>query len=299
MRAGGYVRCVALHPEKEAALRCLTAGASGGKLPGPMKTALLSAAVAFTCIPGVFRASAEEGLASVYVVDKSAEFEGTGGACLPYTSSEMPGANREILAIAKAPADSSVFFFAVNRDAPHLGLAPVIAEQTKDSVAARFPGEGQTWAFDKPGTPVELYVAVFEKADPDLAKIAEYSEWLTEALGKNDEVEALLHTEAILKRLSNVLRQRRVEDYRVKYDESLSSVRVPPSSKAAITRGTTESAAKSGDRFPKASLAAVRRGLKTLDAEWKQDGRKIDYGPGQPGVLVFSITAPAPATLIP
>jgi hypothetical protein len=264
-----------------------------------MKTALLSAAVALMCLPAGFRASAEDGLASVYVVDKSAEFEGTGGACLPYTSSQAPGANREILAIAKAPPGSSVFFFAVNRDAPHLGLPPVIAEQTADSVAARFPGEGRSWTYDKPGTPVELYVAFFEKADPDLAKIAEYSEWLTEALDKKDEVEALLHTEAILKRLSNVLRQRRVEDYRVKYDESLSSIRVPPSSKAAITRGTTENSGQSGGRFPKASLAAVRRGLKTLDAEWKQDGRKIAYGPGQPGVLVFTIAAPSPPTLIP
>lgn len=262
-----------------------------------MRTAF-AAAVALVC-QGWPSIRAEEGLASVYVVDKSADYAETDGACLPYTGTEVPGPRREILALAKAPPGATLFLFAVQNDAPYLGLAPVIAPQSEDTLPARFPGAEQTWPHEQPATPVDLYIAVFDSSDPDLAKLSEYQEWLAEALAKKDEVEALLHTEAILKRLANVLRQRRVEDYRVKYEDGLSSNRVQPSAKAAITRGTPETGDATAARFPKAPLAAVRRGLKTLDTEWRQDGRRIPYGPGQPGVLVFTITASAPPRLAP
>lgn len=236
---------------------------------------------------------AGEAHASVYVVDRASEFADTEGACLPYSPQEKTASSREILGIAKGPAGSTVFMIAFDRESPHLGLAPVIAAQGEESKPVRFPAEGTSWPFEMFSRPVDLYVAVFDSADPELEKLTEYAEWLTDALKEKDEVNALLHAEAIQKRLSNLLRQRRVEDYRVKYGEELTSARVPPSSKAAVTRGGKSDPLLDGDkRVPKSPVAAVRRGLKTLDGEWRQDARAIPFTAGSPGVLLFPITTP-------
>lgn len=237
--------------------------------------------------------TADEAHASVYVVDRSSEFSEMEGACLPYSPQEKTATAREILAIAKGPAGSTVFMMAFDRETPHLGLAPVIVAQGEDAKPVRFPAEGGSWPFEKFSRPVDLYVAVFDSADPELAKLSEYSGWLTDALQEKDEVNALLHAEAIQKRLSNLLRQRRVEDYRVKFGDGLTSARVAPSSKAAVTRGTPTDPLLDGvKREPLSTVAAVRRGLKTLDKEWRQDARVLTFAPGAPGVLVFPITTP-------
>jgi hypothetical protein len=248
-----------------------------------------------TCITlaGSPQARAGEAHASVYVVDRASEFAETGGACLPYSPQEKTAASREILGIAKGPAGATIFMMAFDRDSPHLGLAPIIAAQSEESKPIRFPAEGTSWPFDKFSRSVDLYVAVFDSADPELAKLAEYAEWLNDALKEKDEVNALLHAEAIQKRLSNLLRQRRVEDYRVRYGDEITSSRLPPSSKAAVTRGNKPDPLIDGDkRAPKSPVAAVRRGLKTLDGEWRQDARVIPFTVGNPGVLVFPITTP-------
>lgn len=254
--------------------------------------ALLFGLICFT-LAGSPNARAGEAHASVYVVDRASEFAETGGACLPYSAQEKTAASREILGIAKGPAGSTIFMIAFDRESPYLGLAPVIAAQSEESKPVRFPAEGSSWPFEKFSRPVDLYVAIFDSADPELEKLTEYAEWLTDALKEKDEVNALLHAEAIQKRLSNLLRQRRVEDYRVKYGDELTSVRVPPSSKAAVTRGGKSDPLLDGEtRVPKSPVAAVRRGLKTLDGEWRQDARAIPFAVGSPGVLVFPITTP-------
>ncbi len=258
-----------------------------------MKTVVPIAALAFLVAAGPAALRGEEAHASLYVVDRSEEFAETGGACLPYSPEEKAGPSREILAIAKGLPGSTIFMIAFDRDAPYLGLAPVLVEQTEDSKPARFPGEGGVWPYERTPALVELFVAVFDKADPELAKIAEYAEWLGDALKEKNEVEALLHAEVIKKRLSNLLRQRSVDDYRVKFGDGLSSLRLPPSSKAAVTRGTpSDPLLDPSKREPKASLAAVRRGLKTLDEEWREDSRPIPYGLASPGILVFPVTPP-------
>ena len=245
---------------------------------------------AFIASPRLY---AGEAHASVYVLDRSSEFSEMEAACLPYSPQEKTAAAREILGIAKGPAGSTIFMIAFDRESPHLGLAPVIVAQGEDAKPVRFPAEGAAWPFEKFSRPVDLYVAVFDSADPELAKLTEYAEWLTDALKERDEVNALLHAEAIQKRLSNLLRQRRVEDYRVKFGEELTSARVAPSSKAAVTRGNpSDPLLDAAKRAPKSSVAAVRRGLKTLDSEWRQDARVLSFAPGAPGVLVFPITTP-------
>ena len=258
-----------------------------------MKAAALSILVSFLVLLTTRSARAEEAHASVYVVDSSAEFAETGGACLPYSPEEKTGDAREVLALAKGPPGSTILMIAFDRDTLHLGIAPVIAPQTETSSAARFPAEGGKWPFGKPSRPVDLYVAVFDEADPELAKLAEYSDWLSEALAGKNEVDALLHAEAIHKRLSQLLRQRGVEEYRVKFGDGLTSLRLPPSSKAAITRGTPgDPILDPTKREPKSPLAAVRRGLKTLDKEWREDSRPIAFGLASPGILVFPVTTP-------
>ncbi|MCB1202660.1 MAG: hypothetical protein KDN18_00255 [Verrucomicrobiae bacterium] len=235
---------------------------------------------------------ADEARASVYIVDKAKAYEETGGACLPYAPGEFPLATREILGIAKGPPGSTLVMMAFDRDAPHLGLAPVVAEQTADSKPARFPAEGSSWPYDKAHATVDLYIAVFDNQDPELAKISEYSEWLAEALAKNDEVTALLHAEVIQKRFSNLLRQRNVEEYRVKFGDGLTSLKAPPSAKAAVTRGTPDPLLDEIPRLPSVPIAAVRRGLAKLDEEWREDSRAISFAPGSPGILVFPVSTP-------
>ncbi len=259
-----------------------------------MKTSLPLLGMTCLALAGRITDGADEARVSLYVVDRSAEFAETGGACLPYTPQEAPGPHREILAIAKGPPGSTVVMLALDRGAPHLGLAPVVSAQDEASQPVRFPAAGSTWPFTEAPDRVELHVAVFHQADPEVARIAEYAGWLDEALKAKNEVEILLHAEAIQKRLANLLRQRNVDEYRVKFGDGFSSLRLPPSSKAAVTRGGTDSLLESAKREAKSPIAAVRRGMKTLDDEWLQDSRVIPVAPAAPGMLVFPIAAPGP-----
>lgn len=257
-----------------------------------MKIHLLVPLLFIAVVSGSLQLAAEEAKAAVYVVDRSPKFEEMGGACLPYTPEEATGAAREILALAKGPPGSTLLMIAFDGDSPHLGLAPVVAEQGEETSATRFPAEGSVWPFESPQRAVDLYIAVFDRGDPQLERIAEYAEWLADALGETNEVDALLHAEAIQKRLSNLLRLRSAGDYRVKYGD-LASLRIPPTSKAAVTRGTSTSEDGLGKREPKTAIAGVRRGLKNLDDEWSEDGRPIPFGLAMPGILVFSISTPS------
>lgn len=239
------------------------------------------------------RVHAGEAHASVYVVDRADEFAGTGGACLPYSSQQRTSASREILAIAEGPAGSSIFMIAFDREYPHLGLAPVIAAQGEESKPVRFPAEGSSWPFRTFSRPVDLYVAIFDSADPELAKLAEYAGWLTDALKQKDEVNVLLHAEAIRARLAALLRRGRIQDYRVNYGEELTSLREPPSSKAGVTRSQKPDPVLDGaKRASQSRSVEVRRGLKTLEAEWREDARVIPFAAPNPGLLIFPITTP-------
>lgn len=235
----------------------------------------------------------EEAHVSVYVVDHSTEFAAMGGACLPYTPTEKTGNERELLCVGKGPAGSTLLMMAFDRDLPYLDLAPVLAPQTADSEPLRFPAEGTTWPYDKPGPAVDLYVAVFLNDDPALARIAEYVEWLGESLKQGDKETAMLHALAIKNRLSNILRQRKVDDYRVTFGSSLAdSIRDAPASKAAVTRSGKSALLTDTTEEPKSPVAAVRRGLKKLNEQWRDDARVISFGLATPGVLVFPITTP-------
>lgn len=236
---------------------------------------------------------AEEAHVAVYVVDHSAEFAEMGGACLPYTPTEKTGKDREVLCVAKGPEGSTVLMMAFDRDLPYLDLAPMMAKQTADSEALRFPAEGVKWPYDKPGPAVDLYIAVFMNDDPALARIAEYVEWLGESLGEGDKETAMLHALAIKNRLSNLMRQKSVDDYRVTYGSSLAdTILDAPASKAAVTRSGKSALLTDTTEEPKSPVAAVRRGLKTLNEQWREDARVISFGLATPGVLVFPITTP-------
>jgi len=239
--------------------------------------------------PGNPRIHAVEARAAVYVVDRDDEFAGAGGACLPYSTREKTTASREILAIAEGPAGSTLFMIAFDREYPHLGLGPVIAAQGKEPKPVRFPAEGAPWPFRTFSRPVDLYVAIFDSADPELAELAASAGWLTDALKQKDEVNVLLHAEAIRARLAVLVRRGRVEDYRVNYGEELTSLRQPPSSKAGVTRSHKPDPVSNG---AKRANPGVHRGLKTLEAEWRQDARVIPFAAPSPGLLIFPITTP-------
>ena len=122
-----------------------------------MKPSSLLCGLALFALAGNGICYAEEALASVYVVDRSAEHAAMGGACLPYTPAEKAGPSREVLSIAKGPVGSTIFMIAFDRETPHLGLAPVVAEQTETTKPARFPAEGSTWTFEKTTGPSFLF----------------------------------------------------------------------------------------------------------------------------------------------
>ena len=256
-----------------------------------MKTVFLFSGLLALTLSITSTSQSEEARVSVYIVDHAAEFTDTGGACITYSPAEKSGNGRQILGIAKGPPGTTLLMVAFERDALYLNLAPVIAPQTADSQAVRFPAEGAVWPFDKASAPIDLYVAVFFNDDPSLTRFAEYVEWLREALAAGDKDTAMLHALAIKNRLSSLLRQKSVDSYRVNFGDTLTDgLRLPPSSKAAVTRSIPSTETKREQPSP---IAAVRRGLKTLEKEWKEDSRAISFGLASPGVLVFPISAPA------
>lgn len=260
-----------------------------------MKASLLLTGFAFALLvaPSILRS--DEARASVYLVDRAEEFAATEGVCLPFSALEKPGPKREILSLASGPAGSTVFMVAFAGDTPHLGLPPVLAAQTADSKPVHFPVEGAKWPFETAGTPVDLYIAVFDQADPELAKLAESSTWLSDALKSKNETEILLHSEVVKKRLNHLVRQQGGSELSSKLGGAITAPRLASSSKAATTRGGATSTGFPGKRDPKAAIAATRRGLKTLDNEWRDDSRPIAFGLAKPGVLVVPIaTAAAP-----
>ncbi|MAS92304.1 MAG: hypothetical protein CMO55_03830 [Verrucomicrobiales bacterium] len=242
----------------------------------------------------VHSGNAEEANATLYIVDQSPEHAEMGGACIPYTPLEKPGENRELLAFAKGPAGSTIVMLALQGDAVYGGLEPVITKMTEDSKAARFPNpeSEKKWAFTEKTPKVDLYVLAFTEGDPQLEKIGEYLEWLKDSLKEGDDETAMLHTHAIKNRLSNIMRQQSTDSYLETYGDSLlaNTDTIVGEGKAAVTRGATKNLLQNEDTKPSAAVAAVRRGLKSIDAEWKEDSRAIKFGLNSPGLLVFPIT---------
>ena len=257
-----------------------------------MKAVFLLSGLLFLTLAVTTVSRSDEARASVYIVDHSPEFTDTGGACFTSSPVERSAKERQMLGIAKGPPGSTLLMMAFDRDALHLNLAPVLAPQTEDSKAVRFPAEGAVWPFDKASASVDLYIAVFLNDDPNLPRFAEYVGWLREALTAGDKDTAMLHTLAIKNRLSTLLRQKSVDSYRVNFGDMLTDgSRLPPSSKAAVTRSAIPPGVTKPEQ--KNPIAAAQRGLKTLENEWSQDSRAIPFGLASPGVLVFPISAPA------
>jgi hypothetical protein len=232
--------------------------------------------------------AAEEARAAVYVVDRSPEFAETGGGCLPYSPAVEPGPARAILALATAPAGSTIVMAAFDGDAPHRGLAPVVAEQGAEGGTIRFPGGDAAWPFEEPGGAVDLYIAVFDKDDPGLAKVAEGAGRLAEALASGKEVEALLHSEAVKARLNELMRRVGVQSFRVDYGADPASLREAAAPKAATTRSPTAPKATA-----KRGPSGAARPFESLEAHWREDARAISFGLASPGALVFPIAKPA------
>jgi len=261
---------------------------------------------------------AEDAHATLYVVDRSPEHAAMEGLCLKYTPSLEPSAQRDLLAIAKAPVGATIVMIAFGPEGVHQNLSPVVALQTAESGPARFPSpeKKQLWKYDGPQGGVDLYIAVFPEGDPALGRITEYVGWLNEALEGDDPSEAALHALALKKRFGGILRDRSSETFVANYDEA---ARVPDAAKAAITRGTKNTVPavpvspadpskprgedgkdqpaafpdpliETGPRVPSSPVAAARRGLAQLDKEWKEDSLTISFEAGKPGVLIFPLT---------
>lgn len=263
--------------------------------PIAMRTTAIVAVIAFLAAMGP-AAHGEEARAALYVVDRSEDGATSKGVCRPYTPEEKPGPDRELLILAEAPIGSTVFIMAFDRDAPYLGLPPLLAEQGKSSQVVRYPADGARWPFEPSPAAVELFIVVFDKGDPELPKIAESANWLTEALKKKNEVESLLHAESLKKRLTQLKRENLADNYRDKFGDGLRSLRQPPSSKAAVSRkGLETTGSPDGvlDSAPTATKpdapAVVERSLDQLEEEWRQDSRPIPHGLASPGVLVLSV----------
>jgi len=238
---------------------------------------------------------ADEAQVSLYVVNRAEEFADMGGACVRYTPELKPGETRELLAIGKGPPGSTLFLIAFDAEGLHRQLPPVLAEQSEESKPTRFPAEESQvrWTYREDGQPAELYVAVFPQGHAQLERIAEYAGWLEDALAEDDAETATLHALAIKNRLSEIVRRQVTHEYRATYGDGLEDLLpTPPSGKAAVTRGGVDPLATDAERKPRSAIAAVRRGLKTLDDEWREDARTIEFGLGAPGILVFPVTQP-------
>lgn len=234
----------------------------------------------------------EEAHASVYVVERSAESAAAEALCHPYAATSAPGPGREILALAKGPPGSTVLMVAFAGDAPHLGLAPVLAAQSEESPPARFPAEGASWPYETAGEAVDLYIAVFDRGDPGLPKLVDAAARLSGALTAKKSVEAMLHAEEVRKALSQVMRRLGVQAYRVDYGTDPASLRERSAPKAATTRGGSLSLAKPKEEGGAKGAPDAPRRLGSLDAEWLEDARPISFGLASPGALVFPIAKP-------
>jgi len=228
-----------------------------------------------------------EGAVAVYIVDESEEHAAMGGQCTLYTVEAETSEDRHLLAIGKGDPGTTAMLVAYDRESDLLfdDIPPVIAVQTEDSPPLKFPApdSGKKFAFDGKGSPVDLYFVVFDKGDPQLEKFTEYMEWLTDSLAEGDRESANLHGLALKNRISKMLRTRISTEYLASFggDESQKA----PTAKAAVTRGSPST----GSNKAPVPTAGVKRGLKTLDKESKDDARKISGSPGDPGILLFPI----------
>ena len=234
-------------------------------------------------------AFAGEGSVAVYVVDESPEFAEMGGQCTLYSKDAKPGPNKHLLAIAKGEPGTTVLLVGFDRESDLLfsDFAPVMAAQNEDSEPMRYPSPdaGKKFSFEEEGSPVDLYFVVFDSNDPQLGRFNEFLGWMKDSFTSGDVEEANLHGLAMKNRISKMLRAKISTEYISEFggDDS----RKAPVSKAAVTRGAS---ALSLERKPPPPTAGVRRGLKSLDKEWKEDSRKISSEAGNPGILLFPIS---------
>jgi hypothetical protein len=144
--------------------------------------------------------------------------------------------------------------FETGKDKLCQGLNPIVSEQNKDVPAARFPGADPAfrWSFEQ-SLQAELFVAIYSAKDPTLVTVRK----TIESIRTGSKPEAIaLHSAALRNHLTSLARNR-IADV---------DARIAPT-----------------------SIAAVRRGLKTLNDEWKNEGHSFAYSQGKPGILVFKI----------
>lgn len=222
--------------------------------------AIAGCAIGFLSLASPVSAEESEGSAAVFVIDESAKFAAMGGECVEYTKDAAPGPNKRIQAFAKGVPGAVVVIaaFEAGKDQLHRNLAPIVVEHAQSAKAAHFPAEasGVIWPFtDDDGA--DLFVLVCDGEDPILPTLRKNIANLQSALtGKQDDA-ILLQSVALRTRIATLQRNRSSDSF---------SARVAPS-----------------------AIAAVRRGLKSLDHEWSDDSHSIPFSKGNPGLLLFKV----------
>ncbi|MEM7699234.1 MAG: hypothetical protein AAF236_12620 [Verrucomicrobiota bacterium] len=231
-------------------------------------------------------ATAEEGLVSLYLVEPTI---GGGQNCTPYSPDLEVSEEAHLLALASAPAGSSVLMVAFNQGGTGLweNIEPVFAKQPDDGTPLRFPaGESEKqWEFQT-GAEVEFFVVVYPPGDEGADNIGQSVGWLTTALEDQAEDEIALHTQALRSRLTDGLRRQEADAWRVDFGDS-DLVRKPGAATAATTR--------SGVVRPQSTLPTlrIRRELDAIEEHWEKDSRPIAVQAPNPGLLVFPISSVA------
>ena len=245
-----------------------------------------SIAIAILAVLGALpvATAAEEAQAGVYLVDPSVLNPETKGQWAPYSPSIAISPDRKLILKTKAPAGATVLAIAFEGDSLFRSLKPILTTFEAESPAITFPdsSSGKSWSFAEENPTVSLYVAVFSQGDPQLERLEEYVGWLTDSIDENKTDEAALHALAIKNRLSNIVRTKGSQDYRARFEGSLTQTTpTEPTGKAAVTRGGTV----------KKTPLPDPQDLATLAETWKDSCETIPFSADTPGILVFDITA--------
>lgn len=226
----------------------------------PLRSLITGAGLALLALAAPIRADEPEGTAAVFIIDESAKFASMGGECVEYTKDAVPGSNKRLLTFAKGVPGSVVVIaaFEAGKDQLHRRLAPVVVEHSKTAKAIHFPTEDASivWPFSSDVT-ADLFVLICDENDPILPTLRKNIASLRSALEGRQEDAVLLQSVALRTRIATLMRNRTSDSF---------DARVAPS-----------------------SIAAVRRGLKSLDHEWSDDSHPVPFSKGNPGLLLFKI----------
>jgi len=233
-----------------------------------MKISSTSLLAAVTLAVPLSDLSAEEvsrGFSAVFVVEKAPDQGADADDKVErYTPAIKPGPDKWMVAIAKAPPNSTVLMVAYEPDGETLfrNLPPVVFEPTASSGVAKFPDKESDarWPYQNKADKAELFVLIFAKGDPETAKFRRHAEGLIEAIDKKREDAKLLHSAALKSAISNVIRRRSGQDIIA--------------------------------RYPSTSIAGIRRGLPTgvgAVGDWNKKSDTITCSKGEPGLLLYRI----------